>query len=590
MPEIHGNTEGIRKSVLEELTAFYDVQLEPGVFMPQDLLQSLCGYSASMNRELAVYITRYGEIADIFIGRADSIDLPDLRLRRGERRLSMVRCVHTHPRATGELSDVDVSALLSMRFDAMCAVGVSEDGRPTSVQCAFLDAEREGEVRRTELISARCLPQEAWLSEIERTDAAYRAAAPATQTGRERAVLVGIESETSLDELEELARTAGAETVLRVLQKRPRPDAVFCVGRGKAEELSLRCQAVQADLVIFDEELSGVMQKNLEEILRLKVIDRTALILDIFASRASTREGKLQVEMAQLKYRSQRLLGQGLVLSRLAGGIGTRGPGESKLEVNRRRIRERLTDLERELEQIERQRGLRRQSRERSGIPIIALVGYTNAGKSTLFNRLTGAGVYVENQLFATLDSVSRPIELPHGAKALLVDTVGFIRKLPHELVKAFRATLEEARLADVLVLVSDGADPQMDDRRRTVEEVLDSLGATEAPRIEAINKSDLLPSQAGRLPGASYLSAATGEGVEELLLRVEKELDAGTQEVRLLIPFSRYGLLSRLHGMGTVLEQRHVAQGVEALVRLDAQNVKFVCREGAQVLGGEKM
>lgn len=590
MPEIHGNTEGIRKTVLDELTTLYDVQLEPGQFMPQDLLQSLCGYSASMNREIAVYITRFGEVADVLIGRADSIDLPDLRLRRGERRLSMVRCVHTHPRATGELSDVDVSALLSMRFDAMCAVGVSEDGRPTSVQCAFLDAESEGHVRRTELISARRLPQEEWFAEIERTDAAYRAANPATRTGRERAVLVGIESEESLDELEELAKTAGAETVLRVLQKRPKPDPVFCVGKGKAEELSLRCQAAQADLVIFDEELSGVMQKNLEETLRLKVVDRTALILDIFAARASTREGKLQVEMAQLRYRSQRLLGQGLVLSRLAGGIGTRGPGESKLEVNRRRIRERLTDLERELEQIERQRGLRRQSREKNGVPIVALVGYTNAGKSTLFNRLTGADVYVENQLFATLDSVSRPIELPHGGKALLVDTVGFIRKLPHELVKAFRATLEEARLADVLVLVLDGADAQMESRRRTVEEVLDSLGATEAPRVEAVNKCDLIAPEAQSLPGALYISASTGQSVEDLLLRVENELDAGAQEVRLLVPFSRYALVSRLHAMGGVLEQRHSDEGVELRMRITPQNVKFACREGAKVLGGEKM
>ena len=589
MPEIHGNTEGIRKTVLDELTTLYDVQLEPGQFMPQDLLQSLCGYSASMNREIAVYITRFGEVADVLIGRADSIDLPDLRLRRGERRLSMVRCVHTHPRATGELSDVDVSALLSMRFDAMCAVGVSEDGRPTSVQCAFLDAESEGHVRRTELISARRLPQEEWLAEIERTDAAYRAANPATRTGRERAVLVGIESEESLDELEELAKTAGAETVLRVLQKRPKPDPVFCVGKGKAEELSLRCQAAQADVVIFDEELSGVMQKNLEETLRLKVVDRTALILDIFAARASTREGKLQVEMAQLRYRSQRLLGQGLVLSRLAGGIGTRGPGESKLEVNRRRIRERLTDLERELEQIERQRGLRRQSREKNGVPIVALVGYTNAGKSTLFNRLTGADVYVENQLFATLDSVSRPIELPHGGKALLVDTVGFIRKLPHELVKAFRATLEEARLADVLIMVLDGADAQMEGRRRTVEEVLDSLGATEAPRVEAVNKCDLIAPDAQSLPGALYISASTGENVEKLLLRVESELEAGAQEVRLLIPFSRYALVSRLHAMGGVLEQRHSEEGVEMRMRMTPQNVKFACREGAKVVGGEK-
>lgn len=590
MPEIHGNTEGIRKTVLDELTTLYDVQLEPGQFMPQDLLQSLCGYSASMNREIAVYITRFGEVADVLIGRADSIDLPDLRLRRGDRRLSMVRCVHTHPRATGELSDVDVSALLSMRFDAMCAVGVSEDGRPTSVQCAFLDAESEGHVRRTELISARRLPQEEWLAEIERTDAVYRAANPATRTGRERAVLVGIESEESLDELEELAKTAGAETVLRVLQKRPKPDPVFCVGKGKAEELSLRCQAAQADVVIFDEELSGVMQKNLEETLRLKVVDRTALILDIFAARASTREGKLQVEMAQLRYRSQRLLGQGLVLSRLAGGIGTRGPGESKLEVNRRRIRERLTDLERELEQIERQRGLRRQSREKNGVPIVALVGYTNAGKSTLFNRLTGADVYVENQLFATLDSVSRPIELPHGGKALLVDTVGFIRKLPHELVKAFRATLEEARLADVLIMVLDGADAQMEGRRRTVEEVLDSLGATEAPRVEAVNKCDLIAPDAQSLPGALYISASTGENVEKLLLRVESELEAGAQEVRLLIPFSRYALVSRLHAMGGVLEQRHSDEGVELRMRITPQNVKFACREGAKVLGGEKM
>lgn len=589
MPEIHGNTEGIRKTVLDELTTLYDVQLEPGQFMPQDLLQSLCGYSASMNREIAVYITRFGEVADVLIGRADSIDLPDLRLRRGDRRLSMVRCVHTHPRAPGELSDVDVSALLSMRFDAMCAVGVSEDGRPTSVQCAFLDAESEGHVRRTELISARRLPQEEWLAEIERTDAAYRAANPATRTGRERAVLVGIESEESLDELEELAKTAGAETVLRVLQKRPKPDPVFCVGKGKAEELSLRCQAAQADLVIFDEELSGVMQKNLEETLRLKVVDRTALILDIFAARASTREGKLQVEMAQLRYRSQRLLGQGLVLSRLAGGIGTRGPGESKLEVNRRRIRERLTDLERELEQIERQRGLRRQSREKNGVPVVALVGYTNAGKSTLFNRLTGADVYVENQLFATLDSVSRPIELPHGGKALLVDTVGFIHKLPHELVKAFRATLEEARLADVLIMVLDGADAQMEGRRRTVEEVLDSLGATEAPRVEAVNKCDLIAPEAQSLPGALYISASTGKNVEKLLLRVESELEAGAQEVRLLIPFSRYALVSRLHAMGGVLEQRHSEEGVEMRMRMTPQNVKFACREGAKVLGGEK-
>lgn len=589
MPDIHGNIEGIRKTVLDELTTLYDIQLETGVFMPQDLLASLCGYSASMNRELAVYITRYGEIADVFIGRNDSIDLPDLRLRRGERRLSMIRCIHTHPNGSGMLSDVDVSALLSMRFDAMCAVGVDENGKPTSVECAFLDAENEGQVRRTGVLSARRMPQQEWLDEIEETDAAYLAAAPQLVSGRERAVLVGIESEASLDELEELAKTAGADTVLRVMQKRPKQDVAYCIGKGKAEELSLRCQAVQADVVIFDEELSGVMQKNLEELLRVKVVDRTALILDIFAARASTREGKLQVEMAQLKYRSQRLLGQGLVLSRLAGGIGTRGPGESKLEVNRRRIRERLTDLRRELEQIERQRGLRRQSREKNGVPIVALVGYTNAGKSTLFNFLTGSSVYVMDQLFATLDSVSRPVPLPRGGKALMVDTVGFIRKLPHDLVQAFRATLEEAKLADVLVLVLDGADPELESRRQTVEEVLDSLGATQAPRVEVLNKCDLFEDNADRMPGALRISATTGLNIDVLLARIESELDAGTQEVRLLVPFSSYGLLNRLHTMGTVMSQEHGDEGVIVTVRTQPKNVNFICREGAKVLDSER-
>ena len=583
MPEIHGNIEGIRKSVLDEMATLYDMQLEPDSFLPQDLLQSLCGYSASMNREVAVYVTRYGEIADVFIGRADHIDLPDLRLRRSERRLSMIRCIHTHPNGSGQLSDVDISALLSMRFDAMCAVGVSPDGRPTSAQCAFLDPAHDGQVVRSELLNARRLPQQEWLSRIAETDAAYLKEEP--QNDRERAVLVGIESEPSLDELEELAKTAGAVTVLRVLQKRPKPDSAYCIGRGKAEELSLRCQAVQADLVIFDEELTGAMQKNLEEILRVKVIDRTALILDIFAARANTREGKLQVEMAQLQYRSQRLLGQGLVLSRLAGGIGTRGPGESKLEVNRRRIRDRLTDLRRELDQIDRQRGLRRQSREKNGVPVVALVGYTNAGKSTLFNLLTGSNVYVMDQLFATLDNVSRPIALPHGGKALLVDTVGFIRKLPHDLVKAFRATLEEARLADVLLIVCDGSDPELESRRQTVEEVLDSLGATEAPRIEVLNKCDLFADVPDRMPGAVRISAATGQHVDKLLEAIEAKLDAGTQEVRLLVPFSQYGLVSRLHRMGSVLSQQHGEEGVILQMRLDKENVNFACREGAKLL-----
>ncbi len=585
MPEVHGNLEGIRKSTLEELAAFYDMQLDSDVFMPQDLLQSLCGYSAFLNREIAVYITRDGEIADVFVGKAASIDLPDVRLRRSERRLSMIRCIHTHPSGTGMLSDVDISALTSMRFDAMCAVGAAADGHATSTQCAFLDPSAPDGVNRTEVINARKLPQAEWMEMIEEADKAYFAEAKEEKQGLERAVLVGIENEQSLDELEELAKTAGAETILRVLQKRPSPDTAYCIGKGKAEELALRCQAVNADVVIFDNELSGVMQKNLEEMLRVKVVDRTALILDIFAARASTREGKLQVEMAQLQYRSQRLLGQGLVLSRLAGGIGTRGPGESKLEVNRRRIRERLTDLRRELEQIEKQRTLRRQNREKNNIPVVALVGYTNAGKSTLFNLLTGSDVYAKDQLFATLDSVSRPAVLPHGGKILLVDTVGFIRKLPHDLVKAFRATLEEAKLADVLVIVSDAADKELPLRHQTVEEVLDSLGATESPRIDALNKCDLNPAGEDLLPGSVRISAKTGEGTDLLLSRIEEALDAGTQEVQFILPFEKYQAMAKLRKLGSVISEEYVDEGALVTMRLEPQGISYAAQLGVKIL-----
>ena len=589
MPDIHGNVEGVRNTMLAEMKAIFDNQLPADSFMPQELLKQLCGYSAFLNREIAIYLTRYGEVVDLFIGKADQIDLPDVRLRRGERRLSMVRCIHTHPRADGTLSDVDVSALLTMRFDAMCAVGVDEQGNPTTTQCAFLNPVKQGEVERTELIAARRLPDEAWLERIEAVDALYRAESPQLAQTSERAVLVGIESEDSLAELRALAKTAGAETVLTVLQKRAKPDGAFCVGKGKAEELSLTCQSLQADLVIFDEELTGVMQKNLEELLHIKVIDRTALILDIFAARANTREGKLQVEMAQLQYRSQRLLGQGLVLSRLAGGIGTRGPGESKLEVSRRRIRERLNDLEQQLKSLDRQRSLRRQDREKRQTPIIALVGYTNAGKSTLFNRMTGANVYVRDELFATLDSVSRPIALPHGKPALLVDTVGFIRKLPHELVKAFRATLEEAALATVIVIVSDSANPEMPQQHATVLEVLESLGATEAPRIDVLNKTDLVTPPPDLLPGAIPVSAADGAGVDQLLERIEAELNEGTRVFRLLVPFASYGLLDRLHRAGVVYRQEHREDGVLLELRADERFVKNACKEGARLLSDEQ-
>ena len=467
---VNGNIEGVRDAMLARLDSLYSYELEEGEFLPRELMKLLAECSCALNREIAIYITRDGEIVNVAIGTDCDVELTDFRLRRNANRLSCVRCVHTHPDGDGRLSDVDLSALKIFRYDAMTAVGV-KDGEPFIVQTAFL--QENAEVLVTPTVRWYKLPDAEWLDQILESDRLVgREETEENKDGRERAVLMGIESTESLEELARLAETAGAEVVGSFLQKREKPDSAMFIGKGRAEELARDCQALEADVCIFDEELTGIQVRNLEETLRVKVVDRTTLILDIFAGRASSAEGKLQVELAQLQYRSARLIGEGLVLSRLAGGIGTRGPGESKLEMNRRRIRERMTELRRRLDELEKQRSLRRKSRERNEIPVVALVGYTNAGKSTLLNALTGSDVYVQDQLFATLDAVSRRMVTPENTEYLLTDTVGFIRKLPHTLVSAFRSTLEEAALADVLVIVSDCSSREMFSQHDTVEEV----------------------------------------------------------------------------------------------------------------------
>ena len=506
------------------------------------------------------------------------MELTDYRLRRNVNRLSYVRCVHTHPDGDGRLSDVDLSALKIFRYDAMTAVGV-KNGEPTFVQTAFLV--ENAEVLLSDTARWYKLPDAEWLNQIDLSDELVgREETKQVEDERERAVLMGIENTESLEELRRLAETAGAEVVGAFLQKRDKPDGAMFIGKGRAEELARDCQALEADVCIFDEELTGMQVRNLEETLRVKVIDRTALILDIFAQRASSAEGKLQVELAQLQYRSARLIGQGLVLSRLAGGIGTRGPGESKLEMNRRRIRERMTELRRKLDELEKQRNIRRKSRERNDIPVVALVGYTNAGKSTLLNALTGSDVYVQDQLFATLDAVSRRMETAEKTPYLLTDTVGFIRKLPHTLISAFRSTLDEAVLADVLVIVSDGASPDMLKQHDTVEQVLDELGATAQKRIEVINKCDAadpMPS----FPGAVMISAKTGEGLEDL-----KAAIASYAPVSFLIPFSRYGILAEIRGMGRVITEEHTDEGTAVTVMIAREDVeKLVRKHGADII-----
>lgn len=392
---------------------------------------------------------------------------------------------------------------------------------------------------------------------------------------RERAILAGLELEKddpeqvaySLDELARLADTAGADVLHRLTQKRDRPHPATFLGKGKTEELANMCRDGQADLVIFDRELSPVQAKNLEEATGVRVIDRTQLILDIFARRARTSEGKLQVELAQLNYLLPRLIGRGAELSRLGGGIGTRGPGETKLEVDRRRIRKRISDLNSEIQEVRKHRDLLRRGRKEIPLPLVALVGYTNAGKSTILRELTGAAVLVEDKLFATLDPTTRRVILPNNETILLTDTVGFIQNLPHHLVAAFRATLEEVVEADLLVHVVDASHPNMNGQAEAVERVLDSLGAGAKPCLKVYNKIDLL---SGELtPGTEngsmsvYVSALSGQGFEALLQAVAVALSSRRARATFFIPYDKSSLLSMLHERGRVLREEHGDKGI---------------------------
>ena len=375
--------------------------------------------------------------------------------------------------------------------------------------------------------------------------------------------------EETLQELERLVETAGGETVGRIIQRREAPDPATYIGKGKLEELKALQAETQATTVIFDDQLSPAQQRNLERALEVKVLDRTALILDIFAQRARSHEGKLQVELAQMRYILPRLGGKGLVLSRLGGGIGTRGPGETKLEVDRRRIRSKIHDIEEEIKTVCAQRAVHRSRREQSGLPCIALVGYTNAGKSTLLNRLTDAGVLVEDKLFATLDPTIRLLVLPSGRKVLLADTVGFIRKLPHALIAAFRATLEEVIYADVLMHVIDAGAPDWQEQSQAVYAVLKELDAAEKPMITVMNKTDTLvgPAKFQQLfwkAGSVGISAKEGSGLESLFAAMDELLGRLNQTATLLIPYEESGRLNLLFEQAVVQSKEYKPKGIE--------------------------
>ena len=391
-----------------------------------------------------------------------------------------------------------------------------------------------------------------------------------------RAVLVSadtgeFDAERSLDELEELSATAGVEVAARVIQKRPACDSATVIGSGRLEQLAEEAEALEINLVIFDCELTANQTRNIEKILDIRVIDRTTLILDIFAQRALTKEGRLQVELAQQKYRLPRLAGKGVELSRLGGGIGTRGPGESKLETDKRHIRRRIEALEAELKELERRRELHRARRKKDNVLSAAIVGYTNVGKSTLLNALTDAGVLAENKLFATLDITSRAIELPDGRSVLLIDTVGLIRRLPHNLVEAFKSTLEEAASADIIInLVDISADDGFEQAEVTAE-VLKDLGCDGIPRIDVLNKCDLLPESANIKcdERTVKISAKQKIGFDDLLDCIARNLPETSVRGKFVIPYDKTSVINTIRIDGKILSEEYLAEGtlIDAVV-----------------------
>lgn len=386
----------------------------------------------------------------------------------------------------------------------------------------------------------------------------------------EKAVLVAVDTgeydcDSSLAELEELTMTAGAEVVGFITQKRDKPDNALFLGSGRLEELAEYCENNEIDVVIVDSELTPVQQRNVENAVKVRVIDRTTLILDIFAQRAVSNEGKLQVELAQLKYNLPRLTGQGTKLSRLGGGIGTRGPGETKLESDKRHIRRRIKTLEDELEELEKRRNLARARREKDRVETVVIVGYTNAGKSTLMNTLTQAGVLAQDKLFATLDPTSRALTLPDGRKVMLIDTVGFIRRLPHNLVEAFKSTLEEAVCAKVILNVCDCSDPECAEHLEVTNSLLDELGCKDKPIISVLNKCDLPISEniPRNLPLSVEISAVDGRGLDKLLQTISEALPPSRARVKMLIPYSDGAAAAALRRDGVIADEAYREDGL---------------------------
>lgn len=593
---IHGNTDGIRNSVLKELEELYKINVPKYSVCTEDMINIISRLSSQIEREISVGINRKGKVISVAIGDSSSVEIPLIDIH--EKRLSGVRIIHTHPSGVSRLSALDISALMKLKLDTIMAIAV-EDGRAKDASLGFCYVENEILISEEapHLTIDQCL-QINILDKINHVEEVIKTS-NVEEDDSERAILVGCDTRESLDELEELAKACDIPTLEKVFQNRSKIDASFYIGRGKVLEIANIRQLTRANLVIFDDELSGAQVKNLEANLGVKVIDRTTLILEIFSRRAKTREAKIQVELAQLKYRAARLMGLGTVMSRTGGGIGTRGPGEKKLEIDRRHIRERIYDLQAELKKIKKIRETQREKRSKDKISQVSLVGYTNAGKSTLRNTLCAESastlatqakdkVFEADMLFATLDTTTRAIKLPDNRDITLTDTVGFVSKLPHELVEAFKSTLEEVIYSDLLCHVVDASSDNAQEEIIAVEKVLGELKALESAKILVLNKIDKADEEKLNELEAKYssiynkvvkISARERVNLDELLEAISEELPYTLKSKEYIIPYTAQQVVAYLHRNANVSEEEYREDGTYIKAEVD-EEVENKCRE----------
>ncbi|HAT4282362.1 TPA: GTPase HflX [Clostridium perfringens] len=593
---IHGNTDGIRNSVLKELEELYKINVPKYSVCTEDMINIISRLSSQIEREISVGINRKGKVISVAIGDSSSVEIPLIDIH--EKRLSGVRIIHTHPSGVSRLSALDISALMKLKLDTIMAIAV-EEGKAKDASLGFCYVENEILISEEapHLTIDQCL-QINILDKINHVEEVIKTS-NVEEDDSERAILVGCDTRESLDELEELAKACDIPTLEKVFQNRSKIDASFYIGRGKVLEIANIRQLTRANLVIFDDELSGAQVKNLEANLGVKVIDRTTLILEIFSRRAKTREAKIQVELAQLKYRAARLMGLGTVMSRTGGGIGTRGPGEKKLEIDRRHIRERIYDLQAELKKIKKIRETQREKRSKDKTSQVSLVGYTNAGKSTLRNTLCAESastlatqakdkVFEADMLFATLDTTTRAIKLPDNRDITLTDTVGFVSKLPHELVEAFKSTLEEVIYSDLLCHVVDASSDNAQEEIIAVEKVLGELKALESAKILVLNKIDKADEEKLNELEAKYssiynkvvkISARERINLDELLEAISEELPYTLKSKEYIIPYTAQQVVAYLHRNSNVSEEEYREDGTYIKAEVD-EEVENKCRE----------